>query len=93
MDHATGTGDYRKHDRQSQVTMAGRAAQAIRVAQRDRVHLWIATVAYRITDPTQTNGVILDHESLFTPPALGCMVCEEEYRPGMERTACPGEPE
>lgn len=86
-----GTGDYRKHDVASRLALAGRAITTMEAAKASGQHLWVATVAYRIADPTNKYGV-LDHESLFTPPTLGCFICERQYEPGMERTRCPGDP-
>lgn len=55
------------------------------------LHLWIVSVAYFVTVPLK-EGAQLDHENMAYPPAVGCYICEQIYRQGMERQRCPGEP-
>lgn len=87
----TGTGHTERYTPADLHRIAGRMNQADAAARRDRTHLWIATVAYTVADPTSPT-INLDHENLGSPPVLGCWVCEEPYQAGMERTACTGEP-
>lgn len=93
MSHKLTRADTVEHFTPEQIQrIAGRINQAEAVARRDRIHLWVATVAYRVTDPT-SRSINLDHENLCVTPFVGCWVCEEPYQPGMERTACAGEPQ
>lgn len=54
-------------------------------------HLFVATVSFRVADPTAPAG-LLDRENLFTPALVGCIICEQEWTAGLEHTRCPGDP-
>lgn len=88
--HIVGTGHTFDVGPDQQRHLAARSDRIIAENVKARTHLFIATIGYRV-DPTKPTGW-LDQENLFTPPAVGCLICEQAYRPGLERTRCPGDP-
>lgn len=54
-------------------------------------HLWIAMAMYRV-DPTKKEH-FLDTENLLTIEGPGCYWCEQQWKPGAEKTRCTGGPE
>lgn len=64
-------------------------------------HLWIFTVAFRLSDQTAramaadstkplAEPVIFDHENLLTPPVPGCYKCEEPFSRYLFHRKCTG---
>lgn len=53
-------------------------------------HTWIAMSVFGV-DPTAKRWHF-DRENLISVEGPGCYWCEEPYRPGMEKTECPGRP-
>jgi hypothetical protein len=78
--------------------LADRATRVEASAKRNRRHLWVATVVFRVDPPTgfntdpESNTATLDVTNLFAPPMVGCFVCERAWFPGMQHTDCPGDP-
>jgi len=56
-------------------------------------HVWIVTVAYRVTAETLTGPAeaYLDQES-FAAMQAGCYVCEQPFEKRLTHRRCPGEP-
>lgn len=50
-------------------------------------HLWIATAAWLVSDPT-VDQFLLDHENLAMEPVVGCFICEERYTPRLFHRRC-----
>ncbi|NUT27696.1 MAG: hypothetical protein HOV84_17530 [Streptomyces sp.] len=61
-------------------------------------HLWIATLAFRISDQMaramaegrDPGEIIFDHESILTPPAPGCFKCEQPFSKRLYHRKCTG---
>jgi hypothetical protein len=54
-------------------------------------HLWIATAAWKVVDPTNPQ-LILDKENLLMPPVIGCYICELSYSTREFHRRCGGKP-
>lgn len=68
-----------------------RATGAIGIAKLTGKHLWVAMVAYRVTDP-ERDSLMLDRENLMVYPHIGCFICEQPFTPRMMTRRCPGDP-
>lgn len=66
----------------------------VRRALRLREHLWIATAAWTVSDPSKPGTMVLDRENLLVSPTIGCYVCEEPWsaREGTRRCKGHGRP-
>lgn len=53
-------------------------------------HLWIATAAWLVPEPSTTETLLLDRENLLVSPAIGCYVCEEPYSRRIAHRRCSG---
>lgn len=77
------------------VTETGPTVEAVqhRHAKLEQVpgeHLWICVSMFRVR-PEQPKHY-LDTENLLTIEGPGCYWCEQEWKPGLEKTRCCGEP-
>lgn len=59
-------------------------------------HLWAVAAVWRIINPADCydpdTEIHLDLESMLTISPPGCYRCEVLWAPGLENTACPGQP-
>lgn len=62
-------------------------------------HLWITTVAFKVPDKIardmaegrDADQVLLDHENVICPPAIGCYKCEERFSRRLYFRKCTGQ--
>ena len=62
-------------------------------ADRPGEHLWILTVAFRVTDPAAAHRgqeTLMDAESIIMFAGPGCYKCEREYSASMAKRPCRG---
>lgn len=52
-------------------------------------HLWIAMATYKVRPEAKEH--FLDTENLLSIDGPGCFWCEQPWKPGMEKTKCPGD--
>lgn len=88
--HLVGAGDTTHYRPADLERLSVRAERTMSQYARRGEHLWIATVSFRV-DPTATLGR-LDADNIFMAPAVGCIVCEQEYTPTLLGLPCPGDP-
>ena len=61
-------------------------------------HLWIAVVTYGLSDQEVASAfksgepLRMGAERIVIGPDVGCLVCEEPFRPELLGSRCPGEP-
>ena len=61
-------------------------------------HLWMITTAFNAPDNAlqrlaageDPGRILLDHETLMFPPAIGCYKCEAPFTPGLYARKCSG---
>ena len=61
-------------------------------------HLWISVLSFRMSDQMaramaegqDAGQLILDHESILTPPAPGCYKCEQPFSKRLYYRKCTG---
>jgi len=89
----TGTGVTVAVDGDRIQRASNRFNEQLRVARLAGEHVWVATVAHRVDDPTAAvaGQLHLDAESIVYA-GVGCFICETPYEPRMLTRRCKGEP-
>jgi len=93
------TGVMQEVTSQRQVYLRGTSTAEEEYAVKSQTHLWVVTIAHKATDSIldMRDGLtgdmpILDADTMWMEPAVGCFICEQVYEPRLRRRKCPGEP-
>lgn len=77
-----------------QIAKEDQFTEEIAAAKKQRDHLWVAVVAYKVTEQSLKNMheefINLDTENIRSI-SVGCFICEKEYSELIAKRNCTGE--